>query len=181
MGCLFSLLIDCAEGDVNKEAFDEKIIGDQAGIHEADIEIDNWWDQPITTPMVAKTLSWLGVQVLGEHEWEDGLYRVLEELTEESLFNLRDRRLQIEIRDYDCRLVWAFPLCRQAWIADYFHIKPSTQILLMISAERVEHRPTEMYQKLLRHQIGHVLWALRNSRWCDECYRATREWKRWSK
>jgi hypothetical protein len=144
-------------------------------------EIECGLDQPVTSPMVADTVSWLGVQVLGEHEWEDGFYRVLEELTEEGLFNLRDRRLQVEIRDFDCSLVWAFPLHRHYWITDYFQIKPTTQILLMISAERVERRPTALYQKLLRHQIGHVLWALRNSRWCDECYRATREWKRWSK
>ena len=161
---------------MDKQIFHEKAIGDQDRI-----QMEDWSDLPITSPMVAKTLSWLGVQVLGEHEWEDGLYRVLEELTEEGLFDFCDRRLQIEIRDYDCRLVWAFPLCRQAWIADYFQIKPATQVMLMISAERVEHRPTKLYQKLLRHQIGHILWALQNSKWCDDCYQATREWKKLSK
>jgi hypothetical protein len=144
-------------------------------------DCEDWWDQPITTPMVAATLSILGVQVLGEQEWEDGLCRVLEEMTEEGLLSLQDRRVQIEIRDYDCSLVWAFPLHQQGWIADYFQIKPKTQIMLMISADRVEQRPTALYQRLLRHQLGHIVWALRNSKWCDECYRASREWRKWSK
>jgi hypothetical protein len=158
------------------EGFSNTPLGDQNPT-----EIEDWWDQPITTPMVAETLSWLGVQVLGENEWEDGLHRVLEELTDEGLLNLWDRRLQIEIRDYDCSLVWAFPLHQQAWIADYFPIKPQTQMMLMISADRVEQRPTPLYQRLLRHQLGHILWALRNSKWCDECYRASREWQKWCK
>jgi len=144
-------------------------------------EFEDWWNQPITTPMVAETVKWLGMQVRGEEEWEDGLYRVLEELTDEGLLNLWDRRLQIEIRNYDCSLVWAFPLNQQAWIADYFQIKPTTQIMLLISADRVEQRPAALYQRLLKHQFGHILWALRNSKWCNECYKATREWKKSSR
>ena len=43
-------------------------------------EFDDW-DEPITTPLVAETLSFLGVPVRGEQEWEYGLHRVLEEMT----------------------------------------------------------------------------------------------------
>ena len=130
-------------------------------------------------PIVDDLLSWLGVQIRNEEEWEDGLRATLDELTDEGLLHFWDRRLQIEIRDYDCSLVWAFPLNQQAWIADYFQIKPQTQIMLMISAERVEQRPTALYQRLLRHSLGHILWALRNSTWCYECHRSAREFSKW--
>lgn len=55
--------------------------------------------------MVTETLSWLGVQILGEQEWECGLCGVLDEMKQEGLLILWDRRLQIELRDHDCRLV----------------------------------------------------------------------------
>lgn len=136
--------------------------------------------QPITTPMVAEMLSWLGMQVLGEQEWEHGLYRVLQEMTEEGLLILWDRRLQIEIRDYDCRLVWAYTH-QDSWIAKYIDLMPTTQVLLVISATKVERRPTALYEKLLRHQLGHVLRYLQQPKHPNQCYHATREWKKWSK
>jgi hypothetical protein len=119
--------------------------------------------------------------VRGEQEWEYGLHRVLEEMTEEGLLILWDRRLQIEICRHDGRLAWAFPLNQQSWVKDlkgYIQVKPSTQVMLWI-ADSAEY--TDLYEKLLRHQIGHVLWSLQHSAWCNECYRATREWKKWSK
>jgi hypothetical protein len=143
-------------------------------------EFDDW-DQPITTPLVAETLQFHSVPVRGEQEWEYGLHRVLEEMTEEGLLILWDRRLQIEICRHDGRLAWAFPLNQQSWVKDlkgYIQVKPSTQVMLWI-ADSAEY--TDLYEKLLRHQIGHVLWSLQHSAWCNECYRATREWKKWSK
>jgi hypothetical protein len=142
---------------------------------------DDFLDRPISTPMVAETLSWLGVKIRAEQEWESGLCSVLDEMKPEGLLILWDRRFQIEIRDHDCRLAWAyFPIHRHTWLKKYIDLRPSTQVLLMISADRVEERPTDMYEKLLRHQLGHVLRALQNI-WPNECYHATREWKKWSK
>ncbi len=152
-----------------------------SGLDQGTTNFGDWLDEPMTTPLVAETLSWLGVHMRGEQEWEYGLHRVLEEMKPEALFILWDRRLQIEIRNHDCRLVWAyFPIHRHKWLKKYVDVRPSTQVLLMISADRVEERPTEMYEKLLRHQLGHILRALQNT-WPNECYHATREWKKWSK
>jgi hypothetical protein len=134
-------------------------------------------------PIVDDLLSWLGVRILNEEEWEDGLRSTLEEMTDEALFILFDRRLQIEIRPHDCcRAVWAYlPMHRHMWLADYIDLKATTQVLLMISATLVEDRPAKLFEKLLRHQIGHVLRYLQHPTWPNECYHATREWKRWSK
>jgi hypothetical protein len=143
---------------------------------------DDFLDRPISTRLVTETLSWLGVQILGEQEWEYGLCSVLEEMKQEGLLILWDRRLQIEIRPHDCRLVWAYlPMHQHTWLAEFVDLKPSTQVLLSISASRVEDRPTALYEKLLRHQIGHVLRYLQNPTRPNECYHASREWTKWSK
>jgi hypothetical protein len=113
--------------------------------------------------MVTETLLFHGVPVRGEQEWEYGLHRVLEEMTEEGLLILWDRRLQIEICRHDGRLVWAFPLHQQSWVKDlkgYIQIKPTTQVMLWIS-DRAEY--TDLYEKLLKHSLGHVLWSLQRS------------------
>ena len=157
-----------------------KTVNSRLSQEETEFE-DDFLDRPVSTPMVAETLSWLGVKILGEQEWEHGLCSVLDEMKPEGLLTLWDRRLQIEIRDHDCRLVWAyFPMHRHAWLTKYVDLKPATQIVLSISTSRVEGRPTKLYEKLLRHQLGHVLCALQDM-WPNECYRATREWRKWSK
>jgi len=117
---------------------------------------DYFLNCPVISPMVDETLSWLEVQIRGEEEWEDGLRKVLDEMKPEGLLILWDRRFQIDIRPYDCRLVWAYTH-RDSWIAEYIDLKPTTQVLLVISATKVEDRPTKLFEKLLRHQIGHVL------------------------
>lgn len=142
---------------------------------------DDFLDRPISTPMVAETLTWLGVQIRGEEEWEDGLCSVLDEMKPEGLLILWDRRFQIDIRPHDCRLVWAYsPMHKHEWLAEYIDLKPTTQALLTISATKVEDRPTKLFHKKLRHQIGHVLRYLQHPTWPNECYHATREWKKWS-
>ena len=157
------------------EGFSNNPPGDQKST-----EFDDWLDEPITTPMVTETLLFHGVPVRGEQEWEYGLHRVLEEMTEEGLLILWDRRLQIEICRHDGRLVWAFPLHQQSWVKDlkgYIQIKPTTQVMLWIS-DRAEY--TDLYEKLLKHSLGHVLWSLQRSTWSSRCYQATREWEKWS-
>ena len=37
-------------------------------------------------PVVDDLLSWLGVQILNENEWEDGLRATLDQMTNEGLF-----------------------------------------------------------------------------------------------
>jgi hypothetical protein len=69
----------------------------------------------------------------------------------------------------------------QAWIADYVQIKSTTQVLMTISAHRVEQRSTRLYEKLLKHTFGHVLRSLRYPSRPNECYHATREWNKWTK
>jgi hypothetical protein len=163
-----------AKGEDFEEAFLHSSPGDQ--------ELTDFGDCLMVRPIVDELLSWLGVQVLQEQEWEDGLRAVLEEMTDEGLLTLYDRRLQIEIRDHDCSLVTAyFPMYRHEWLAEFIVLKPTTQILLVISATRVEDRPTALFKKLLRHQIGHGLRYLQHPTWPNECYHATREWKKWSK
>ena len=140
------------------EGFSNNPPGDQKST-----EFDDWLDEPITTPMVTETLLFHGVPVRGEQEWEYGLHRVLEEMTEEGLLILWDRRLQIEICRHDGRVVWAFPLHQQSWVKDlkgYIQIKPTTQVMLWIS-DRAEY--TDLYEKLLKHSLGHVLWSLQRS------------------
>jgi hypothetical protein len=144
--------------------------------------LTDFGDRLMVRHLVDDLLLRLGVHVLPENECEEGLIAVLQEMTDEGLLNLYDRRLQIEIRDHDCSLVWAyFPMHRHEWLGEYILLKPTTQILLVISATRVENRPTALFKKILRHQIGHVLWYLQHPTWPNKCYHATREWKKWSK
>jgi hypothetical protein len=132
----------------------------------------------VVRTLVDNLLSRLGVHVLPENEWEEGLIAVLHEMTDEGLLALYDCRLQIEIRDHDCAIVWAyFPVHRHEWLARFVDLKPATQVLLVISASRVEDRPTSLFKKKLRHQIGHVLRYLQNPTRPNECYNATRKWK----
>ena len=142
---------------------------------------DEFGGRRVVRPIVDHLLSWLGVQLPDEDAWEDGLRGTLDEMTDEGLLILYDRRLQIEIRDHDCSLALAyFPIHRHRWLAAYVDLKPTTQVLLVISATRVENRSTAAFQKKLRRQIGHVLRYLQHPTWPNKCYHAAKEWKKWS-
>jgi hypothetical protein len=144
---------------------------------------DAFVDRLVISPLVDQTISFLGIQnqILGQEQVEEGLRSVFQEIKEEGLLILWDRRLQIEIRDHDCKLVWAYcPIYQHKWIAEYVDLRLTTQVLLVISATRAEYRTTALFEKILRHQIGHVLRYLQHPTWPNECHHATREWKKWS-
>jgi hypothetical protein len=138
-------------------------------------------DFPVS-PLVKETLSFLGVQIRGEQEWEDGLCRILDEMEEEGLLILRDPRSRIVITDADVRIVWAyFPIHRRRWIIKFIPVSPETRVLIVISSVAVEREPTAVFEKELRHHFGHTLLYLQHPKWRNECEDANRAWKKFSK